>query len=294
MDSDPVAVDLNVDAALLLQQLVGIDSYPVVLALMPNIYRVEDRDRVHAVVREQLVEAGVLVDGLVHPQVAHWLECLYRPDVELAARISDTGADDVPVGTLRMSLVRRGETHVLAVRYDDHVVIQSVFVEEGDLRAVTGAVIAALGPCPALRFEPVTAAPEEFAGEPDDGPDERKQLLLDLGAVAQTASVLSRMFDEVLRRAEIVVYEHHDGERAVHEVAVESALRELSVQPAAREVCVNVFDTEAGRVVAMPGLGYDGQRWATFAPGDDATVAAGVAALIEMLPGRSWFATSRV
>ncbi|SUA72799.1 ESX-1 secretion-associated protein EspG1 [Nocardia otitidiscaviarum] len=276
MESDPVAVDLNVDAALLLQQLVGIDSYPVVLALMPNIYRVEDRDRVHAVVREQLVEAGVLVGDRVHPQVAHWLECLYRPDVELAARIIDTGADEVPAGVLRMSLVRRDDVHVLALRYDDHVVIQPVFNETRDLRAVAGALLAALGPCPALEFEPVTAEPEEFVGAPSDGAAEWKQRFLELGAVPHTAGVLSRVFEEVLRRAEVVVLEHHDGGTAE------------------AGVCMSVFDTESGRVVATPGVGYDGQQWATFAPGDDATVAAGVAALVEMLPSRSWFDTSRV
>lgn len=274
-ESDPVAVDLNVDAALLLQSMVGIDSYPSVLALMPNIYRLEDRDRVHAVVREQLAEAGVIEDDRVHPRVAQWLECLYRPDVELAARIMDTGADEVPAGMLRLSLVRRDDSHVLALRYDDHVVIQPVFTEERDLRVVAGALTAALGPCPALEFEPVTATGEELTGAPSDTAADRKRLLLDLGAVPRTAGLLSRVFDEVLRHTEVVVIEHHDGG---------------SPQP---ELCVSVFDTESGRVVAKPSVGYDGQRWTTFAPGDDASVAAGLAGLVEMLPGGSWFDHSR-
>ncbi|WP_040698619.1 ESX secretion-associated protein EspG, partial [Nocardia vinacea] len=108
MEDDPIAIDLNVDAALLLQRLVGIDSYPPVLALLPTIYRPEDRDRVDAVVGAQLTEAGVLEDGVVNPVVEQWLRCLYRPDVELVARILDAGSDDEPPAMLRLSLGARG------------------------------------------------------------------------------------------------------------------------------------------------------------------------------------------
>ncbi|NNH73230.1 ESX secretion-associated protein EspG [Nocardia uniformis] len=274
MDSDPVAVEVNVDAALLLQRLVGIDSYPPVLALLPNIFRIEDRDRVHEVVRSQLAEAGIVDDEGVHPQVAHWLQCLYRPDMELVARIMDTGADEV-AGMLRMSMVRAGSDHVLAVRNDDHIIIQSVYQDQQDLRVLVAALAEALGPCPAVEFEPVTARQEDFADNPTGSVDQRKQLLLELGAVPHTAGVLSRAFEEVLRHAEIVVVEHHDGG---------------STQT---EMCVNVFDTEFGRIVATPSIGLDGQRWTRLAPGDDSTLHAGVVALLEMLPGRSWFDTGR-
>ncbi|WP_425302167.1 ESX secretion-associated protein EspG, partial [Nocardia cyriacigeorgica] len=136
MEADPVAIDLNVDAALLLKDLVGIDSYPPVLALLPNIYNLEDRDRVRAVVAEQLAEAGILVDDRVHPAVAQWLRCLDRPDVELVVRIVETGAGGETPGMLRMSLVRTGESHVLALRNDDYVVIQPVFHEGRQLNTV--------------------------------------------------------------------------------------------------------------------------------------------------------------
>ncbi|WP_280453050.1 ESX secretion-associated protein EspG [Nocardia cyriacigeorgica] len=138
MEADPVAIDLNVDAALLLKDLVGIDSYPPVLALLPNIYNLEDRDRVRAVVAEQLAEAGILVDDRVHPAVAQWLRCLDRPDVELVVRIVETGAGGETPGMLRMSLVRTGESHVLALRNDDYVVIQPVFHEGRQLNTVAG------------------------------------------------------------------------------------------------------------------------------------------------------------
>uniref|UniRef100_UPI002455E55F ESX secretion-associated protein EspG n=1 Tax=Nocardia cyriacigeorgica TaxID=135487 RepID=UPI002455E55F len=148
MEADPVAIDLNVDAALLLKDLVGIDSYPPVLALLPNIYNLEDRDRVRAVVAEQLAEAGILVDDRVHPAVAQWLRCLDRPDVELVVRIVETGAGGETPGMLRMSLVRTGESHVLALRNDDYVVIQPVFHEGRQLNTVPGAGWGGLGANP--------------------------------------------------------------------------------------------------------------------------------------------------
>ncbi|WP_040775748.1 ESX secretion-associated protein EspG [Nocardia pneumoniae] len=275
MEDDPVVIELNVDAALLLQHLVGIDSYPLVLALLPNIYRIEDRDRVHAVVAAQLTEVGVLQDGRVHPVVEHWLQCLYRPDVELAVRIVDTGLDGEPKGMLRLSLVRTGETHVLAVRSDDHVVIQSVFQQDNELDTLSAAVAAALGPAPVLRFDPIAATAEQFGEVPDDQ-DERRRALVELGAEPHTAAVLSRVLDEVVRRAEVVVIEHHDGS---------------SAQP---EVCVNVVDTLSGRFIVTPSVAMDGRKWARYAPGDDAALRSGIGALIDLLPGRSWFDTSRL
>ncbi|WP_325098420.1 ESX secretion-associated protein EspG [Nocardia gipuzkoensis] len=275
VEDDPVAIDLNVDAALLLQHLVGIESYPPVLALLPNIYRIEDRDRVHAVVAAQLTEVGVLQDGRVHPVVEHWLRCLYRPDVEMVVRILDTGLDGERKGMLRMSLVRAGETHVLAVRSDDHVVIQSVFQQDDQLDTLPAAVLAALGPAPVLQFEPIAATVEQFGEIPDDQ-DERRRALVELGAEPHAAAVLSRGLDEVVRRAEVVIIEHHDGS---------------SAQPV---FSVNVVDTLSGRIIVTPSVAMDGRKWARYAPGDDAALRSGIGALVDLLPGRSWFDTSRV
>ncbi|MFI7191187.1 ESX secretion-associated protein EspG [Nocardia nova] len=279
---DPVAVEINVDAALLLKTLVGIDSYPPVLALLPNIYRIEDRDRVHEVVAAQLTDAGVLLDdGRVHPVVERWLQCLYRPDVELAARIVDTGLDGEPRGMLRMSLVRSGSDHVLAVRNDDHVVLQSVFQQDEDLDILAGAIVSALGSALAASFEPwqvssaqVSAVATEF-GESAE-PAELRRAFAELGAPPRTAAILERALNEVFRRAEVLVLEHHDGEYP---------------RP---EVCLSVLDTVSGRLVVSPSVAMDGELWSTYQPGDDAAIRSGITALINLLPSRSWFETSRI
>ncbi|MFE9327733.1 ESX secretion-associated protein EspG [Nocardia sp. NPDC052278] len=275
METDPIAVDLNVDAALLLQDMAGIDSYPPVLALLPNVYKLDDLDRVRSVVARDLAEAGIIDGDRVHPVVENWLQCLYRPDVELVARVLDFGPDGKRQGMLRLSLVRQGDTHVLAVRHDDEVIIQQVFQEGRQLDAVSAALAAALGPCPALRFEPMTASQAEFDEVPDDR-EECRQALLELGAQPHTAGVLSRILDEVVRRAEVVMIEHRDGGEHRPRVGV------------------GVLDTLSGRVIVTPSVAMDGEVRSTYAPGDDAALHAAIGALVELLPGRSWFDTSRV
>ncbi|WP_433574684.1 ESX secretion-associated protein EspG [Nocardia brasiliensis] len=273
-EREPVTVDLNVDAALLLRDLVGIDAYPLVLALMPNIYHVEDRDRVRVVITEQLTEAGIIDSGSVHPTVVHWLRCLERPDVELVARILDTNAvAEIPT-MLRFSLVRCGESHVLAVRYDDHVVIQSIFPTGRSLDRVAAALEAALGRWPALEFDPLAAARSRLDGLPAE-PDERRQTLRDLGATPRAAVALGRELGTILRRAEVVMIEHRDGSFA---------------QP---ELCTDVLDTAGGRIVVVPHRALDGEVWSTYLPGDASAVRAGVAALAELLPSGSWHEARR-
>lgn len=272
--TDPIAVDLNVDAALLLKDMVGIDSYPTVLALMPNVFSIEDRDRVHAVVTRQLAEAGLIVGDCVHPAVEDWLWCLYRPDMELAARVLSTDDAGKPAAMLRLSLVRRRDTHVLAVRCDDEIVVQPVFHEGRHLDTVAAVVVAALGTCPALYFEPMTATMEHFGEVPSD-PDERRRALVELGAKPHTAAVLTRALNEIACRAEILMIEHRDG------------------GPVETDVCVSVLDSAQGRIVVTPSVAMDGEVRSTYAPGDDEAVQAGLAALIELLPSRSWFNASR-
>ncbi|MBU3066830.1 ESX secretion-associated protein EspG [Nocardia sp. NEAU-G5] len=274
-DTDPVSIEVNVDAALFLKDLVGIDSYPWVLALRPNIFLIAERNRVREVIRPQLAHAGILVDGKVHPVVEHWLECLYRPDVEMLARIADTGleGEEADKGALRMSLVRRGTDHVLAIRNGDHVVIQSVFCRPGGFETVCEALLAALGPSPALNFAPMTATLEQFAEVPPG--QERRRALQELGAQAHTAAVLSRAIDQVMRRTEVAMIEHHDGAETIPEIV-------LTVQ-----------DTLSGRIVVTPRAAMDGQIRYTFAPGDDAAVLSGMRALVDLMPGHSWFDTSR-
>ncbi|MEU0546032.1 ESX secretion-associated protein EspG [Nocardia sp. NPDC005978] len=272
--SEPVAVDINVDAALVLKSMVGIDEYPQVLALMPNIYRPEDQHRVHAAIVTELADAGIVHEGSVHTRVAHWLRCLERPDMELAARVVHTGLDGQPASMLRLSLVRRAEEHILAIRCDDRVVLQPVFHEGRKLTTLTSAVLAALGPYPPLAIDTLAATMEQFAAVPAE-PEQRRRALLALGATAHTAATLTRALDEVIRRAEIVTIEHRDGTDQTPQFSL------------------SVLDTPRGRIVAAPARALDGGKRSTYTRGDAAAIGSGIAALIELLPSGSWFDTSR-
>lgn len=273
---EPIALDLNVDAALVLRDLVGIDDYPLVLALYPVIPDPEDAARVAKFVSEQLVDAHILVDDTVHPRVAEWLRCLDRPDMELAVRIIECGDDEREPSMLRMALVRQAGNHVLAVRYEDHIVVQPVFHEGKGLGVVSAALRAALGPSDPLPIEQFSAPREALRELPTD-PQEYRRAIRELGATAKTANVLGRPAEEMVRRAEVIMIEHRDGGAG-------------SVQTPAS---LAVLDTLSGRVVVTPSVALDGQVRQTYRPGDDAAVHAGIAALVELLPGRSWFDTAR-
>lgn len=273
---DPVSVDLNVDAALALKDMVGIDTYPLVLAIMPNIFRISDRDRVRSAVVEQLTADGIVSGGEVDPVVAGWLRCLERPDTELAVRVIDNGrAGHVPT-MLRLSFVRSGERHVLAVRCDDEVVIQSVFHKGSQLDTLTAVLESVLGEYPVLDFDPLTAADPE-AGDPPQDADGVRAGLRELGATARTANVLTRALGEIVREAEVLMIEHRDGGPETPDFTI----------------CMKVVDTFPGRFVITPSVTLDGRTRSTFRPGDHAALHSGINTLAELLPGGSWFNTAR-
>jgi EspG family len=271
MAARPVAVDLNVDAALLLRSLVGIERYPAVLALQPNIFDPHDQARVDAVVFDRVARGRIVEDGRVQPRVTHWLRCLDRPDIELTGEIFDTepGRPD-PVDRLRISLVRAGDTHVLAIRHDDQLVIQELFTGGRPLPTAAAALLAALGPRPPLLFDPLTAPAAELDDLPVDSPAQARRAYLRLGASPHTASVLAALRCEVIRWAGIMMVEHHDK----------------NSRPTAG--WAGVFDVPAGRAVLSPSVGVDGQVWSTYAPGDDAAIERALGSLVEFLPSRSW------
>lgn len=271
---EPLAIDLSVDAALVLKALVKIDAYPEVLVLMPNIFRPEDQQRVHDVVLGELTQAGIVCDGHVNPVIERWLHTLHRPDVELAAHIATVDSDKQLQSMLRLSLVRRGSEHILALRCDDRVVIQAIFHTGHKLDILTAAITAALGPCPPLGFETLTATFEQFAAVPST-PEARRRALLELGATAHTAAVLTRAMDNIRQRAEIVAIEHHDGRISKPEFSLA------------------VLDTPLGRIVVTPSRALDEGTWSTYHRGDDSAIGAGIARLIELLPRGSWFDVSR-
>ncbi|WP_331723061.1 ESX secretion-associated protein EspG [Nocardia sp. NBC_00511] len=277
MNEEPVAIDLNVDSALMLKHMAGLEDYPLVLALMPNITRIADRERVWAAVATDLTKQGIIDGDRIHPVIEHWLRCLERPDAELVARIIVPEPGMPTHGAmLRLSLVRAGDTHVLALRCDDHVVIQRVFADGERLDMLTAVLLEALGPAAPLDFSPFTVAEEDLATIPADS-DERRRALAELGALPHTASLLTRAAAEATSRAEVLMVEYHDDDNSTD-----------------HELCLSVYDTPSGRFVAIPARSLDGRILSTYMPGDAVNLHLGVRALVDLLPARNWYVSSRM
>ncbi|NUS45804.1 MAG: ESX secretion-associated protein EspG [Mycobacteriaceae bacterium] len=270
-DRGPVAVDLNVDSALLLQRLVGIDRYPANLMLMPTVFDDGEQARVDEYVSRQLTDAGILADGVPLPRIAHWLHCLARPDVELTGEVTDARADPHDdKSTLRMALARSGDTHVLALRHGDAVVLQELDAGERPVQAVAAAFAACFGPAPARRFESWSMPAAAFDTLPAGSPERFRRALLALGAGHRTAGALATLRTAATRSGGVVMTEHHDG----------NATRTAG--------WVGVFDSPHGRTVLAPVRRADGELWCTFLPGDMPALEFALTRLSLLLPSGTW------
>lgn len=263
-DVDDVGVaTLNVDGALFLRRRLAADQFPMVLALMPNVYDDDDQVRVDAVVGEQLAAAGIVdAAGEVHPTIAGWIAAVCRPDREITVRVVAGEA------MLRIVIVRAGDEHVVVMRCDDEVVLSSLGSQHHAPTVVdfAGVICDALGDKPACDAEPVTAPVAELSAKSIAG-------LRAAGADLATAVALNAAATApVDKYAELELIEHS-----------------LDAAPTSAVHTARIVDTERGRVLVAPRR-YPGTRqvWATMGPGTRRRLAAALDDMIELLPSQSW------
>ncbi|WP_280454036.1 ESX secretion-associated protein EspG [Nocardia brasiliensis] len=260
-----VCAELSVDALLLAGRQAGVASFPEVLAVMPTVFYPDEHAAIDAAVLSSLAGTGVLDEsGSFNSSVLHWVSILGRPHVEAAARVRNGSR------WLRMSLVRAGETHVLAARLGEMITVQPVFCDGTDPHVVTAALWSGLGACPALSFAPVTALTADLAALQHLEPGELIDPLLGLGAEGSSAAVISTL-GHARQRAEITMTSY-----------ASTGARSLGVG-------IGVFDTEHGRVIARARRGANGQMWSVFVPGSLAEFHQGVTDLAALLPEGDWF-----
>ena len=125
----------------------GIHDLPVVLAVRPRHATVDGRDAAANRATRELVSRNLIVDDVVHPDLASVLQALQRPDRELAMRLV------TPDGTARISVVRRGSLGVLARRIGDDISLRTVG-ESGDLRDMAAALLAELPQAKPAEIQP--------------------------------------------------------------------------------------------------------------------------------------------
>lgn len=271
------AAYLSVDGALFIKRLMRIEWMPEVLALLDNVYYAADQAIVDDHTVPQLVEGGLVdIDGTVEPSLAKWMKVLAGPDIIATLRAMNEDR------MRRAVVARRGDDHVLALRRNEEVVIQSVWSAGNTLDDVVASPL-----WNALRVNETELAPE--AAELDtitltlddvrelsaiDPHDRRVAIWLrDHGVDKVSAKVL----------AEVATY---SGQRA--EIAIE---QNQGVTTFKSPVGVGVADTSAGRVVSSVRQ-MGSQYLVTFGPGSYARFKTAIADLVAIAPAKNWFSAN--
>lgn len=270
------AAHLSVDSALFIKRLMDLDSLPPVLALMNNVYYPQDQALVDDETVPLLVDAGLIdLDGNVEPTLASWMRVLERPDIEVTLR-------GMQEDRMRRAVVaRQGETHVMAMRRNDEVLIQAVWSTTKSLDDVVSTPIwsamresaEVLAPAPA-EFESVTFPLDQVAeiSATTTPGDMVRALRGELGVDVPTAKILNEVSAYSGQRCEIVMREN------------------CGIQTVDTKAGVFVADTSYGRVLSA--VGRQGSRlWVTFGPGTFARFRAAMTDLVQLTPSRDWFAT---
>lgn len=263
------AVALHVSTLEYVRKLAKTESVPTVLACYQGFYTdVERRRKEWELMNEELNEKGILRGEAVHPEIQAWLEALDHPDRELSGRIKRGDA------MLRMTLVRRGGVHALAIRYGDEVVIQSFeYDAEKSSGQLAKPALVVLGEGVVPEFNRVSAPTQSIveAMPRNVELDTVFSSLLRVGASQKDAKVLAIIMASVEVQSEFVVYERGEGTRARSKGAV------------------SVFDSPKGRFVSSPSQASDGEIWSTLSPGSDYRISQAFASLIELLPSEKWW-----
>jgi hypothetical protein len=278
VDTQVIAAEFNIDEMLLLQKLLRVSAFPTVLELRPptDYFTEEGSADAEAEAAESLTEKGVIAgDEVIEGTIAQWLRVLQRPDIELAARIWQ---EDAQMG---VSVCRRGALHVVAMRYQDLLMLQPLgnTAEVATISQVVTPVLGVLGEAMVADFESInllTSQAAEIDKKVAAGGDYLREL-----AMAGVSDISARFLADALAdrsrvwRSEIVAIEYVPGKQILSRAAV------------------GVFDTPMGRIVIAPSLALDGTMWSTLAPGTNGKIVKSVELIVETLPARSWFAAVR-
>ncbi|MFI5777165.1 ESX secretion-associated protein EspG [Nocardia sp. NPDC051570] len=264
---------LTNDELFAVAERMGVQTLPLVLAVAPGHESIDEWHAAQERAVTRLTDSGVLDSyGEVESELALALHALTQPERELVARIFVADSDsERPTRTVRVCVVRRGEQHAFAVRTGDSYDIAPVWAD-GSGSALARPILAALGACAPAEVASFSALAQELSERLDaaDSASEYADTLYALGVADRDATVLGMAFAAPRAFAEIVAYTHDDG------ITTRSS------------GAVVVYDTDRGRIVAVPGPASDQRIWSTITPGTDHRIAQAISALIELLPGGRW------
>ncbi|RFD24717.1 ESX secretion-associated protein EspG3 [Mycobacterium uberis] len=280
MNVDPNAVELTVDHAWFIAEVIGAGSFPWVLAITSPYRDAAERGAFVERQKAELTQMGLLAaDGSVNRAVAEWIRVVCFPDRWLDLRYlgpaSSAGSSELLRGMVAQRAGVSGKT-VVALRSAQLITFTAMDIDDP------------FGLVPILSAGLVQRSParfDEFSIPMRVGvrADERlrsgaslAQVVDYLGIPKSARPVVESVFSNPRSYVEIVAGCHRDGEHATTEVGM------------------SIVDTIAGRVLISPSRAFDGEWVSTFSPGVPFAIAVGIEQLTGTLPAGRWFPDQRL
>ncbi|MGD9622828.1 MAG: ESX secretion-associated protein EspG [Mycolicibacterium sp.] len=261
---DVVAVEVTIDAILVLADRLNLVDFPLSLGIRPNIPYQDQRAAVwDHVVRDLTAQQILTATGEPHPEVAAMMHTLSRPDRTLECRWWRCEAGGKMV---RFVLCRRGERHVLAVRDEQMLVLQRVAPQIG----LAGMLNVVIGTATPADVEPLTGIATQMAEV------RTAEHLINRGLAPSSARIYAAATSRPTGWVEITANERHSG--GTHSQA---------------GVGAGVLDSSLGRIVSIPRK-VNGELYGSFLPGTQQNLERALYGLMDFLPSGSWFDTPDV
>lgn len=275
-------LSMSVSALLAFQRLAEVTMLPAQLRIRPQLLTMADRClAITDAERDVLTEAGLLNEDVPDEDAVTMLRALVSPDAEINVTLGGPGVHDTFV-----SLVRRSELLVAAMRCDDDVTIDAYMnFQERDVISLLAATIGnyLFGPdtdgeparIPLTRFSADSVVAAMSAEGAFEGSLTLHSALKPHGVPESVADVLYRCEKESLGRVFLAAYLSHEGARS---------------EP---EVTVMVTNTKAGAVTTTCSIDNNGSRWITAEPYDASELERRITTAIRSVPAAAWFTHCR-
>lgn len=261
------AVELTAEQAWFIADVLNAGSFPWVLAITPPYSDHAARPAAEARLTAELAELGLMTaDGVVNPDVRHWITLTCRPRRWLELRfVSGSG------NMLRGHVGRREDQTIVALRSGGLVTFTALEIDHP--QALVPVLTAGLTRRSPATFEEFTI-PARIGARADEQLRNGATLteVVDfLGIPVSALPVVEAAYTPSRSYVEIVAGDHRDGHRV------------------STDVGVSVVDTSAGRILVYPSRAYDGEWVSTFTSGTSLAIATAIERLTATLPDGAWF-----
>ncbi|MHA7653086.1 ESX secretion-associated protein EspG [Mycobacterium sp. ML4] len=277
MNASPNAVELTVDQAWFIAEMVGAGNFPWVLAITMPYSDAAQRSAFVERQTDELTSMGVMgSDGAVDPAIADWIKVVCFPERWLDLRYLGPGSGADAGDMLRGVVARRAGATVVALRSAQLVTFTAMDID--DPRALVPVLGVGLMQRPPARFQEFSM-PTRVGARADErlrSGAPLAEVLEYLGMPASARPVVESVFSGPRSYVEIVAGCNREGTYTTTEVGL------------------SIVDTTAGRVLVSPSRAFDGEWVSTFSPGTSFATAVAIERLTSFLPDGDWFPGHRL